>query len=85
MFIKKSEKYFSVEEAAEFLSKSVGQINLYIWLHIIPNVELVGKNYIIPREEVYKLEDKSKSNASSPAKAKVYNDEEVFEGETFSY
>jgi len=84
MFIKKSEKFMSVEDAADYLQKSIGQINLYIWLHIIPNVELVGKTYIIPREEVYKLEEKNKGNVSSVKKERIY-EEEVYEGETFSY
>lgn len=64
MFVKKSEKYFSVEEAADKLGKSIGQINLYIWLHLIPNVEQVGKNYIIPVEEVYKMEEKSRYSST---------------------
>lgn len=63
MFVKKSERYLSVEETADKLGKSVGQINLYIWLHLIPNVEQVGKYYIIPVEEVYKLEEKSRFNS----------------------
>jgi hypothetical protein len=64
MFVKKSDKYISVEEAADRLGKSVGQINLYIWLHLIPNVEQVGKHYIIPVEEVFKIEEKSRFDSS---------------------
>lgn len=77
MFVKKSDRYVSVEEAADRLGKSVGQINLYIWLHLIPNVEQVGKYYIIPIEEVFKLEEKNRFNSeeflSSKQDAALYN------------
>ena len=58
MIVKKSNKYFSVQEAAEYLGKSIGQINLYIWLHLIKNVEKVGDFYIIPKDEIIKVNEK---------------------------
>ncbi|MGE5398958.1 MAG: helix-turn-helix domain-containing protein [Ignavibacteriales bacterium] len=82
MFIKKSEKYFSVEEAATLLGKSTGQITLYIWLHKIPNVEKVGECYIIPKEEVYRLQD-NPGSSQNIEENRSYKDTSYYENSTY--
>lgn len=84
MFIKKSDKYLSVEEAALILGKSVGQINLYVWLHIIHNVEKVGNYYIIPKEEVYRMQDDRRAVEAEPEDRKSY-EESLEDSSSFSY
>ena len=84
MFIKKSDKYLSVEEAAVILGKSVGQINLYVWLHKIHNVEKVGNYYIIPREEVYRLQDDRGACEEKLEERKSF-EETIEDSSSFSY
>lgn len=84
MFIKKSEKYLSVEEAALILGKSIGQINLYVWLHIIHDVEKVGDYYIIPKEEVYRLQGDSRAYDDKLEDRKAY-EETIEDSSSFSY
>ncbi|MGE5679589.1 MAG: hypothetical protein ACM34K_01795 [Bacillota bacterium] len=82
MFFRKEKKYFSVEEAAAFLGKSIGQIDLYIWLNKIPNVQKSGNSTLIPREEIYKLQDLELEEKSSK---KVIYEVDSYENESFSY
>lgn len=82
MFLKKEKKYYSVEETAAFLGRSVGQIDLYIWLNKIPNVQKSNSGYLIPKEEVYKLQDQG---FESESKKKIIYESDSFDNESFSY
>lgn len=84
MFFKKEKKYFSVEETAAMLGKSVGQIDLYIWLNKIPNVQKINGAYLIPKEEVYILQDQALSPDTDKNK-KIYYDTDSYDNESFSY
>ncbi|MCU7495925.1 MAG: hypothetical protein HF314_11335 [Ignavibacteria bacterium] len=84
MFIKKSEKYLSVEEAAFILGKSIGQINLYVWLHILRDVEKVGDCYIIPKDEVFRLQGNNSTMEAKMEDRKSY-EETIEDSSSFSY
>lgn len=82
MFFKKTKEYFTVEETAAFLGKSIGQIDLYIWLNKIANIKKIGAKNLIPCEEVYRLQDQ---DVEKGTKIKPIIDSDYYDNESLNY